>query len=204
MWYCLLNLIENWSIQRPISASGSYWLDLLPHPRLLITDQKARIIWGWKRLFWDNTKTKAWFVVAASCNEQQILCNYKENMKMWWLGKYKDEMESAWPRRKFKNNTKSYSLNRLRRALSQKCWRGLVNLPASHPKRSGTFEAFGHCISFGIVLALPIFAVGKLFSSFLTSCSSSSAEQATAQCHVDMNKVFILLRIFYSDKETCS
>ena len=66
-------------------------------------------------------------------------------------------------RRKCKDYTKSYSLNRLRRAHSQKCQRGLVNLPASHPKRSGTFEAFGHCISFGIVLALPIFAVGKLF-----------------------------------------
>ena len=104
-------------------------------------------------------------------------------------------------RRKCKDYTKSYSLNRLRRAHSEKCQRGLVNLPASHPKRSGTFEAFGHCISFGIVLALPIFAVGKLFSSFLTSCSSS-AEQATAHCHADMNKVFILLRISYSDKET--
>ena len=108
-----------------------------------------------------------------------------------------------WGFRKCKDYTKSYSLNRLRRAHSEKCQRGLVNLPASHPKRSGTFEAFGHCISFGIVLALPIFAVGKLFSSFLTSCSSS-AEQATAHCHADMNKVFILLRISYSDKKTRS
>jgi hypothetical protein len=109
-----------------------------------------------------------------------------------------------WKVKDQKDSPKSYSYHPLRRACDQKCWRGLVNLPASHPKRSGTFEAFGHCISFGIVLALPIFAVGKLFSSsFLTSCSNS-AEQATAQCHVDMNKVFILLRISYSDKETCS
>ena len=112
-----------------------------------------------------------------------------------------EELENA--KKICEDYTKSYSLNRLRRAHSEKCHRRLVNLPASHPKRSGTFEAFGHCISFGIVLALPIFAASKLFSPFLTSCSSS-AEQATAHCHVDMNKVFILLRISYSDKETCS
>ena len=99
----------------------------------------------------------------------------------WGIENAKKKCKVQGCRWKCKDYTKSYSLNRLRRAHSEKCQRGLVNLPASHPKRSGTFEAFGHCISFGIVLALPIFAVGKLFSSFLTSCSSS-AEQATAHC----------------------
>ena len=129
--------------------------------------------------------------------------NYIIDMKNEDLEDAKKKCKVQGRRSKCKDYTKSHSLNRLRRAHSEKCQRGLVNLPASHPKRSGTFEAFGHCISFGIVLALPIFAVGKLFSSFLTSCSSS-AEQATAHCHADMNKVFILLRISYSDKETRS